>query len=320
MLTFKSALSHMGIKATVTDSIDGVRVQLETASDLKMVSELATSVYGMVIDKEGVVGETASATTLVLVEQASPRYVQILETAAAEDEEGDDDGEADDLFEEEDEGGAEGEEGDEAPAEDEEPNEDDDEDAGAELPGGGDDLKVLTEGEHHKIAAKLYAGLCNNSDMSKYPRFLLGFDRFLGEFYVKPKGGNLEGEEDHGAEFASLLTKECSCGKGELACTCEGADFEPSPEDLREVARFALELAKKKKGKKGRAGFLSVMMKHIAGDAGEALVRAWESGDQETVISGLGAIGRKIAETMPDAEQTEKTDKRAEDDTDHEMR
>lgn len=63
------------------------------------------------------------------------------------------------------------------------------------------------------------------------------------------------------------------------------------------VVIAAVEVAKKKQ-KNGRAGLLSALMKAISGDAGDAIVKAWDDGDSEKLKELLGSATDKVAANL----------------------
>lgn len=284
MITYKTALELAGISATVTETPAGFRIELArdtTEEDQQVALELATSVYDFALDRSPEEA-AANANVFSLVTKDSPRYAEL---AADANESSLDDDEAFEPEEEEDEEAPEGEEdeGEEEELEDEE-DEEDLEDR---------DLKVLIGPEHHKMATKLYVGLCNNQNLARFPAFTIDLDQFLQRYYVRPPAGaGFDGEADFETESASADgAKECACG------ICE-ACIEDQVKDslIEEVATMvAAELAKgKKKQKKGRSGFLSMLMKAISGDQGDAIIKAWENGEKDELKELMGEVNDKL--------------------------
>lgn len=246
VMKFSQALDAVNIKNTTIETPAGLRVILEEASEnaIQLTTDLACSVYGFAVDK-GEGAEVASSGIIHLVSPDSPRFAELAAADANVNSEEDDD-----VFpEDEDEDEADGEGGEEGEDE-EEPEELEDR-----------DLKVLIGPEHHKMATKLYVGLCNNQNLARFPAFTIDLDQFLQRYYVRPPVGSDFDTSDFGEE-ASVEQVPFTA---ELASQLK--DF------------LAEEIAKKQKN--GRAGFLSALMKLISGDEGDSIVAAFDQGDTE---------------------------------------
>lgn len=71
-------------------------------------------------------------------------------------------------------------------------------------------------------------------------------------------------------------------------------DYASLTEPVEEV-----EIAKKKKEKKGRGALLSAMMRALSGDAGDKAVSAWDNGDMDSMVEIMGKVTEKVLEAMP---------------------
>lgn len=135
----------------------------------------------------------------------------------------------------------------------------------------GRSLKVLASPESHRFAAKIFQDMLGNDNMAGYAAFLQDFDRFL----VQHKGrGDIA--------FGGKRKKD--------------SEISSEEDDFFEVAFDLIETAKKKK--EGRAGLLSALMKAISGDAGDAIVKAWDAGDAEKLKELLGSATEKVASNL----------------------
>jgi len=80
-------------------------------------------------------------------------------------------------------------------------------------------------------------------------------------------------------------------------------DYASLSEPVEEV-----EIAKKKKEKKGRGALLSAMMRALSGDAGDKAVSAWDNGDMDAMVEIMGKVTEKVLEAMPYDESQDSED------------
>lgn len=268
MFTFSQSLDLLNIKHSMEETPAGLTLRIfegASADAVQCVTDLATSVYGFAVDQLG--EEVASSNIIHLVTKDSPRYLELAADANFSSEEDDE------VFAEEEPDEVDGEAGEEGEESDEDEEEDDEEDLGAR------DLKVLIGPEHHKMATKLYVGLCNNQNLARFPAFTIDLDQFLQRYYVRPPVGSDFDTADFGEEASAVEVVESVPFNAELAS---------------KLGDFLNEEIAKKGNKSGRAGFLSVLMKLISGDEGESIVNAFDAGDDEKLRGLMTEIVGKI--------------------------
>lgn len=206
-------------------------------------------------------------------EVASSGSIVLVEKAADEDFDQDDD--SDDTFEYD--------------IDDDDDDDDEDDDSlendrerPSDLNVGDGSLRYLNTSEGHKFAQRIYTNMLGNQDMARYAQFLIDLDKFFGSYVNKDAA-------DFGAR-----KKRIESAAAEIA------------DDLNIDEEAIIEEAKKKK-KKGRAGLLSALMKAISGDAGDALVSAWDNGDaaklKELLDKAIESVASKV--DTKDSEQEE---------------
>lgn len=123
-------------------------------------------------------------------------------------------------------------------------------------------LRVLISAESHKFASKIYHGMLDNNDLSRYPAFLMDLDAFLQQYI-----GDGSGEEEEDVELASIISN----------------------------FNLRLEVAK---GKSARSAFLGAFMQALASDAGASLIAAFAAGDVDKFAEGMGTIVVGLIESM----------------------
>lgn len=156
----------------------------------------------------------------------------------------------------------------------------------SDLGGGDGNLRYLNTAEGHKFALRVFTSMLGNEDMSRYAQFLIDLDRLFGGYVNKDS-----------ADFGTRKKK------------IEEAMVEVANEMQAEEDAIIEEA--KKKGKKGRAGLLSALMKAISGDAGDRLASAWDKGDSSAVREGLTDAIDDVVNKLPKAENNKPKDEEA---------